>query len=124
MKVLLDTCVWGGALTELQNAGHDVLWTGDWEKDPGDIEILAQAHREQRVLVTIDKDFGELAIWRGLPHCGIMRLVNIAARQQGAACEQILKQYGDELLRAAIITVEAGRVRIRPPEAPADTAPE
>lgn len=116
MMVLLDTCVWGGAKPMLQAAGHDVSWTGDLAEDPGDEEILAQAHREQRVLITLDRDFGELAIRRGLPHCGIVRLVNISARQQGAICEQILTQYGDELTRGAIITVEAGRVRIRPPD--------
>ena len=116
MKVLLDSCVWGLAKAELQTAGHDVSWTGDLSQDPGDEEILAQAYREQRVLVTLDKDFGELAIRHSLPHCGIMRLVNIPARQQGAVCQQMLLQYGDELTRAAIITVEAGRVRIRPPD--------
>jgi hypothetical protein len=36
MKVLLDTCVWGGARAELQGAGHDVLWTGDLAQDPGE----------------------------------------------------------------------------------------
>jgi predicted nuclease of predicted toxin-antitoxin system len=116
MKVLLDTCVWGGAKDDLHTAGHDVLWTGDLAQDPGDEDILAQAHREQRVLITLDKDFGELAIRRSLPHSGIVRLVNIAARQQGAVCLQMLTQYGTELTRGAIITVEAGRVRIRPPD--------
>ena len=120
MKLLLDTCVWGGAKPELQAAGHDVWWTGDLAQDPGDEEILAQAHREGRVLITLDKDFGELAIRRSLPHCGIVRLVNISARQQGAVCHQVLTQYGDELTRGAIVTVEAGRVRIRPPD---DTDP-
>lgn len=113
MKLLLDTCVWGGAKTDLEAAGHDVLWTGDLEQDPGDEEILAQAHRERRVLVTLDKDFGELAIRRGQPHCGIVRLVNVAARQQGITCQQVLAQYADELSRGSILTVEAGRVRIR-----------
>ena len=61
MKVLLDTCVWGGARGELAGAGHDVVWSGDWPEDPGDEEILATAFREGRVLVTLDKDFGELA---------------------------------------------------------------
>ena len=36
----------------------------------GDDEILARAYAEQRILVTIDKDFGELAIVHGRPHCG------------------------------------------------------
>ena len=116
MKRLLDTCVLGGAKAELQATGHDVLWTGDLTQDPGDEDILAQAHREQRVLITLDKDFGELAIRRSLPHCGIVRLVNFSARQQGAVCQQVLARYGDELARGAIVTVEAGRVRIRPPD--------
>ena|SRR5947209_1630694 len=116
MKLLLDTCVWGGAKADLLAAGHAVLWTGDLAQDPGDEDILAQAHREERVLVTLDKDFGELAIRRSLPHRGIVRLVNFAALRQGAVCHQVLVQYGDELTRGAIITVEAGRVRIRPPD--------
>ena len=116
MKVLLDTCVWGGVPAELEAAGHDVIWTGNLAQDPGDEEILAQAHHEGRVLVTLDNDFGELAIRRNLPHHGIVRLVNFAALQQGAVCQQMLARYGDELTRGAIITVEAGRVRIRPPD--------
>ena len=115
MRLLLDTCVWGGAKTELEAAGNDVLWTGDLAQDPGDEDILAQAHREQRVLITIDKDFGELAIRRSLPHRGIDRLVHMSATRQAAVCQQMLTKYGDELLRGAIVTVEAGRVRIRPP---------
>ena len=64
MKVLLDTCVWGGARDALVAAGHDVIWTGEWAADPGDDEILASAHAEGHVLVTLDKDFGELAVAR------------------------------------------------------------
>lgn len=62
MKILLDTCVWGGARTNLEDTGHDVIWAGDWPEDPGDEEILARAHKEGRILVTLDKDFGEIAI--------------------------------------------------------------
>ena len=56
MKVLLDTCVSGALRWPLMEAGHEVIWTGEWDKDPGDDEILAFAHRESRVLVTLDKD--------------------------------------------------------------------
>ncbi|MFV1981414.1 MAG: DUF5615 family PIN-like protein [Rhodothermia bacterium] len=62
MKVMLDTCVWGGALPDLRTAGHDVVWTGEWDEDPGDDEILARAHAEERVLVTLDKDFCEMGL--------------------------------------------------------------
>ena len=45
MKLLLDTCVWGGAKKTLVSSGHDVVWTGDWSQDPGDEEILAKANK-------------------------------------------------------------------------------
>lgn len=113
MKLLLDSCVSGRAKADLEAAGHDVVWTGDRPQDPGDEQILSSAHREQRVLVTLDNDFGELAVRRGLPHCGILRLVDIASARQGAVCNHVLSQYGNVLAGGAIITVEAGRVRIR-----------
>jgi predicted nuclease of predicted toxin-antitoxin system len=115
MKILLDTCVWGGAKTELQAFGHDVVWTGDLPEDPGDEEILAQAHREQRVLVTLDKDFGELAIVRGLPHSGILRLVNIAARLHAKVSQQVFSLHENDLRQGALVTAEPGRLRIHPP---------
>jgi len=92
-----------------------VVWSGDWAKDPGDEEILATAYREGRILVTLDKDFGELAIVRGFPHCGIVRLVNLSSQEQAAVCLQVLKRYGEELQIGAVVTAEVGRVRIRPP---------
>ena len=115
MKVLLDTCVWGGAVTELRRAGHDVIWVGDWPEDPGDEEILETARSEERILVTLDKDFGELAVVHNKPHCGIIRLVNLGAMEQGAVCMRVLGRYGEDLLKGAIVTAEWGRFRIRPP---------
>jgi predicted nuclease of predicted toxin-antitoxin system len=114
MKILLDTCVWGGARKDLDASGHDVVWAGEWQEDPGDEEILSRAHREGRILVTLDKDFGEMAIVRGIPHSGILRLVNLAARQQAAVCIRVLALYGNELQSGAIVTAEPGRLRIRP----------
>ena len=113
MKLLLDTCVWGGARANLQGAGHDVIWSGDWQQDPGDEEILALADRENRVLITLDKDFGELAIVKRLPHSGIVRLVDIRAREQGRTILLVVNRYHQELLDAAIITVQVDRIRIR-----------
>jgi predicted nuclease of predicted toxin-antitoxin system len=113
MKILLDTCVWGGVRVELEKAGYDVIWTGDWPEDPGDEEILAYAYREGRVLVTLDKDFGELAVVFRYPHAGIVRLVNLSSRQQTEACVEVLMRYGENLLAGAIITAERNRVRVR-----------
>lgn len=114
MKLLLDSCVWGGVLTELRAAGHDVVWTGEWTADPGDEEILMVAHEQRRVLVTLDKDFGELAIVRGVAHSGILRIVGLSARMQGRACLRAIDSHADDLASGALVTVERGRIRIRP----------
>lgn len=75
MKLLLDCCVWGKAADQLRVAGHDVVWAGDWDEDPGDSVILSIANQEDRIVVTIDKDFGELAVKDRMPHHGIVRIV-------------------------------------------------
>lgn len=116
MKLLLDACVWGKACEELRRAGHDVVWAGDLEAGLSDASIIAQAYAEARILVTLDKDFGELAVLGGAPHCGIVRLVNIAARLQARVCIDVLETHGAELQRGAIVTAEPGRLRIRQPE--------
>jgi len=113
MKIMLDTCVWGGVRKVLTEAGHNVIWIGDWEQDPGDIEILTLAHKDRRILITLDKDFGELAVVHDYPHYGILRLVNLSTKQQAALSTAIIEKYGDELYAGAILTVDANRVRIR-----------
>ena len=70
-------------------------------------------HRERRVLVTLDKDFGELAIVHERPHSGILRIVGFAARQHAGMCQRALDVHGSELATGAIVTVERGRLRIR-----------
>jgi predicted nuclease of predicted toxin-antitoxin system len=120
VKVLLDACVWGGARVALAAAGVDVVWAGDWQEDPGDEAILARALAERRVLITLDRDFGELAVVRRHPHCGIVRVVRFGAREQARACLDALGRFGDELSAGAIVTVEPGRVRIRPADAADD----
>jgi len=94
-----------------------VSWAGDLTRDPGDLELLRQAHAERRVLVTLDKDFGELAIVHGEPHSGIVRLVGFSARQQGQICSRVLALHSDDLAGGAIVTVEPGRIRVRIPPA-------
>ncbi|MDA8109806.1 MAG: DUF5615 family PIN-like protein [Betaproteobacteria bacterium] len=68
----MDSCVWPGAKPELERAGHEVEWVGDWGADPGDDEVLARAAQNAQVLVTLDKDFGQLAVALGARHAGII----------------------------------------------------
>ena len=116
MKLLLDTCMWFRVRDDLCAAGYDVIWAGEWEKDPGDEEILAIAYEEGRVLITLDKDFGELAIVRGMPHAGILRLANLPTTQHSQACMEVLRRYREDIEAGAIVTVNSRQVRIRPAE--------
>ena len=113
MRLLLDTCVWGGAVDDLEVAGHDVRWVGSWPEDPGDAIILRHVYDDRRILVTLDKDYGELAVLHRQSHCGIVRLVNWSIHQQAEACLRALNRYPDELQHGALVTVERGRIRIR-----------
>ncbi|HEX6903267.1 MAG TPA: DUF5615 family PIN-like protein [Thermoanaerobaculia bacterium] len=115
MKLLLDSCVSLRICDELAAGGHDVLAAADWGKDPGDEEILDRAHKEGRVLITLDKDFGELAIIQERPHSGILRLVDISITRQAAVCLHVLDLHGENLRKGAIVTAEPGRLRVRPP---------
>ena len=113
IKILLDSCIWAGAKNPLQESGYDVVWVGDFLKDPGDEAIIRLAYKEKRVLITLDKDFGELAVFRGEPHCGIIRIVDHPTTFLGIVIKRILEKYKNDLLNAAIITVDKYKVRIR-----------
>ena len=114
MKLFLDTCIWSGTVEQMRRAGHDVVYSGDWEVDPGDEELLALARKEGRVVITLDKDFGELAVVRGARHRGIVRLVGYRAEAQANAALEALEKYSEELAAEAILTVQPTRVRVRP----------
>lgn len=87
-----------------------------WSQDPGDKEILSRAFQASQVVITIDKDFGELAVVHRLPHRGIVRLVGFGAERHGAIAVEVLAKYAAELTAGAIVTAEPGRVRVRPAE--------
>lgn len=113
--VLLDTCVWGGVAHQLFDLGHQVDWSGNWPKDPGDQAILEIAHTQRRILITLDKDFGELAIRNGMSHAGIIRLSGFRASQMAGVIHHLLQTYEKDLHSGAIITVTPERIRIRQP---------
>lgn len=73
-RLLIDSCVSGVTVAELRTAGFDVEWVAADGTDPGDVAVLARALEDARILVTLDKDFGDLVHARGLPHAGILRV--------------------------------------------------
>lgn len=97
----------------LRQAGNEVDWAGLWSPDPGDSQILMHAHKQEQVLVTLDKDFGELAIVKGQPHSGIIRLLGFKVTEMAEAIQQILSTHLEDLLKGAIIVATPGKTRIR-----------
>ena len=67
MRIIANENIPGLAVRKLRDRGHDVIWIR--ESDPGsaDHEVLALARAENRLLITFDKDFGELAFRHGFP---------------------------------------------------------
>jgi predicted nuclease of predicted toxin-antitoxin system len=114
VKILLDSCIAGWVRHDLEDAGHEVATIPEAGNDPGDDAVLDRAFREGRVLVTLDKDFGELAVVRGLPHAGIIRLDGLSAKQQSPICLQAHRRFEAELAEGAIVTADWRRFRVRP----------
>ena len=72
MRLLANENFPGAAVTALEAAGHDVVWVRTAAPGTTDRDVLAWAAREERVLLTFDKDFGELARGSALPRtCGL-----------------------------------------------------
>lgn len=66
MKFLIDRCT-GSRLAEwLRFHGHDVVESREIGPDPGDRVLLEWAASEGRILITMDKDFGEFIFVEGL----------------------------------------------------------
>jgi predicted nuclease of predicted toxin-antitoxin system len=97
----------------LANLGHDVLLAIDVNPRAPDELLLDLATQEGRVLVTEDKDFGELVFVHRLPHPSIVRFVEMRVDDQVAAMQELLDQYLAEMQRGALIVVTRGRIRIR-----------
>jgi predicted nuclease of predicted toxin-antitoxin system len=91
MRYLADENVPGPAVRMLRASGLDVAWVRDDAPGLSDTEVLARAQGEDRVLVTFDKDFGDLARRHGLAAtCGIV-LFRIQTRNPVEAGAQVLK---------------------------------
>ena len=97
----------------LLDLGHDVVSAYDECARASDEALLALAYEERRVLVTEDKDFGELIFVRCLPHPCIVRFVEMSIVEKLAAMRELLERHAGALHEGALIVVTRDRVRIR-----------
>lgn len=73
MRFLANENFLGSVIRELRLLGHDILAAKETMRGAGDDQILARAQVEGRVLLTFDKDFGELAVRSGIREpCGVV----------------------------------------------------
>ena len=111
MRFLVDRCS-GRRLTQwLEEQGHDTLDARDIGPDPGDRFLLELAASENGILVTMDKDFGELIHLHGRKHTGLIRLPDARMTQRIALVEDIILNH-HALEEQAMITIRSGRIRI------------
>jgi predicted nuclease of predicted toxin-antitoxin system len=114
VKFLLDVCVSSRSLTAFLLAqGHEVLSAVDVDPHASDEQIMDLARQEDRVLITADKDFGELVFVRDRPHGPLIRVVELSVVEQVQAVTELLDRHYHELTGQVIVTITRGRIRIR-----------
>lgn len=115
MRFLANENIPGVVVTALASAGHDVAWVRATAPGMTDAEVLAWAAREKRILLTFDKDFGELARNATLPAEGgviLFRSPMPRAEIAGAHIAALIASRSDWAGHLSV--VEPGRVRMRP----------
>ena len=117
MRLLLNENVSGTVIRALRQRGHDVLSAKESMRAQGDPPLLERARREGRLLVTHDKDFGELAFRSRLPaECGIVlfRLGGRNPDSDNARVLQVLESRQDWAGHFAVVTDDQVRIRALP----------
>jgi Domain of unknown function (DUF5615) len=114
MRFLADENFPGAAVTALIEVGCDVVWVRSAAPGMNDPDVLAWATRDERILLTFDKDFGELAKASTLPStCGVVlfRMPMPKPSDIGPRLRDLVNSRDDWAGHFSII--EPGRIRMR-----------
>jgi len=114
VNILVDVSAGRAIVDVLINLGHDVAFVSDRDPKMPDTNILTWAVAEQRLVVTMDKDFGELVYGSGQTHSGVLllRLETARAPERVRVLSDIFTQYADQLA-GHFSVYQDGRLRIR-----------
>ena len=112
MRFLADESCDAAVVRALRAAGHDVHAVADVARGATDEAVLTLATADRRVLLTEDKDFGQL-VFAGAASAGVMliRFPSDARSRVADAVLQVIAAHKEELLNA-FVSVAPGSVRV------------
>jgi predicted nuclease of predicted toxin-antitoxin system len=107
-----ESCA-GPVIRALREAGHDVIAIAERAAGASDEAVIERAFNERRVLITEDRDFGELVYARGRSAAGVVfvKFSSRARRAKPAAVVEAVAKLGGRL-RGGFTVVGPGRVRL------------
>lgn len=114
MRWLADECVAAPLVAFLRTRGHDVLYVAEAAAGMSDSDVVALALHERRLLLTEDKDFGDLIFRRKRKVPGII-LMRVALGNPARKTKRLaaaIERYGEGLFGCHTV-VEEGRLRSR-----------
>jgi predicted nuclease of predicted toxin-antitoxin system len=108
MHFLVDECTGPAVAKWLQSLHHDVFSVYDEARGLDDESIIEKANLEGYILITNDKDFGELIFRTGKPHKGVvlLRLEDERTDNKIAVLRRVLESYSDKLANNFTIVTE------------------
>lgn len=115
MNFLADESVEGQTVERLRRDGHDVAYIAEMEPGISDDVVLARANERNALLVTADKDFGELVFHQAHLTAGgvvLIRLAGLSAQRKAEIVSRVLIDHAPELPHAFTV-ISPGKVRIR-----------
>lgn len=115
MNILADENVRRALVQALRDAGHDVAWVSEVAPETRDSDVFDLAVRQQRILLTSDLDFADLAYRSKRPGLKGLILIRIDIPDTNQYLPAVLAAWNQVPSWDGLTTVlEAGRVRQRP----------
>lgn len=115
MNFVADESVDRQVVGRLREDGHDVLFVAEIEPSISDDALLTMANQYGSLLLTADKDFGELIFRQGRVSRGVllMRLAGLSPAAKAIVVSTVIQDHATELVDAFTV-ISPGMVRIRP----------
>ncbi len=108
MRFLVDECTGHAVAQWLRRQNHDVVSVFDEIRGADDRKVIQKAFEQNRILITNDKDFGELVFREKKPHKGVilLRLEDERAANKIAVLKHLLEKYENSLPGHFIVVTE------------------